>query len=299
MSNSMRLLVTGAKGQLGWELCSMGPSYGLDVIPLDLPGFDITDPLRVDEALAQEDISLVINAAAYTAVDRAESEPEIAFAVNSGGPGYLALACARRNIPLIHISTDYVFDGNKGTPYVEADPICPIGIYAESKAAGEKAVREALQTHIILRTSWLYGAHGNNFVKTILRLAKEREELRVVDDQYGSPTHAADLAEAILTIAKRIHGQRAISWGTYHYCGKGITSWHAFAQEICQLGKKHAALRVKVINAISTNEYPTATRRPPFSALDCAKIEKCFGVRRKPWQDSLAEMLPTMFAHGA
>jgi len=295
----MKVLVAGSGGQLGWELCSMGPSYGLDVVPLDLPGFDITDPLRVDEAFAQDEISLVINAAAYTAVDKAESEPEIAFALNSEGPGYLALVCARHNIPLIHISTDYVFDGNKGTPYIETDPICPIGTYAESKAAGEKTVRESLQTHIILRTSWLYGAHGNNFVKTILRLAKDREELRVVDDQYGCPTHAVDLAGAIFTIADHIRAQKPIPWGTYHYCGRGVTTWHQFAQKICELGKGHAPMRVKEIKAISTDEYPTPAKRPPYSALDCNKIEKCFGVARRPWQDSLAEMLATMFADAA
>jgi dTDP-4-dehydrorhamnose reductase len=299
MSKSMRLLVTGANGQLGWELCRMGPPCGHDVIPLDLPGFDITDPSRIDEAFVQDEIFLAINAAAYTAVDKAESEPEIAFAVNSEGPAYMARVCARHNIPLIHISTDYVFDGNKGIPYIETDPTCPVGIYAESKAAGEKAVREALQSHIILRTSWLYGAHGNNFVKTILRLAKEREELRVVDDQYGSPTYAGDLAGAIFCIADHIRAQRPVPWGTYHYCGRGVTTWHEFAQKICELGKVHAPMRVKEIKAISTDEYPTPAKRPPFSSLDCAKIEKCFGVARRPWQDSLAEMLATMFADAA
>jgi dTDP-4-dehydrorhamnose reductase len=294
----MKLLVVGAKGQLGGELCRRGQYYGFDVIPLDLPEFDITDPWRVDEALAQKNIALVVNAAAYTAVDKAESEREIAFAVNSEGAGYLALACARRNISLIHVSTDYVFDGNKGSPYIETDPICPLGIYGESKAAGEKAVREALETHIILRTSWLYTSHGSNFAETILRLAGEREELRVVADQYGCPTYAADLAEAILSIAEQIRGGGSIPWGTYHYCGKGITSWHGFAQEICHLGKEHTALRVKVISAISTDEYPTRVKRPPYSALDCTKIEKCFGVTRKPWQDSLAEMLARMFSRG-
>ena len=291
-----KLAVVGSKGQLGWELCSKGPDCDLDAIRLDLPEFDITDPLRVDKAFSQDEIALVINAAAYTAVDQAESEPEIAFAVNSEGSGYLAAACARRNIPLVHISTDYVFDGNKSTPYTETDPICPIGVYGKSKAAGEKAVREAQKHHIILRTSWLYGAHGNNFVKTILRLANEREELRVVGDQYGCPTYAADFAEAILSIVDNIRAQGEIPWGTYHYCGHGITTWHQFAQKICELAKKHSPMRVREIKAISTDEYPTPARRPFYSALDCTRIEKCFGVRRKPWQDSLAEMLAGMFA---
>jgi len=295
----MKLAVIGSKGQLGWELRRRGESRGLDVIPLDLPDFDINDQLRVDKVLSRDGISLAINAAAYTAVDKAESEPEIAFAVNSEGPGHAARACARRNIPLIHISTDYVFDGNKGTPYLETDPVCPIGVYGESKAAGEKAVRDALENHVILRTSWLYSTHGNNFVKTILRLAKEREELRVVDDQYGSPTYAGDLAEAILSIAEQTRGRGPAPWGTYHYCGKGVTTWHEFAQKICEFGKLHAPMRVREIKAVSTPEYPTAARRPPYSVLDCAKIEKSFGVIRKPWQASLVEMLTGMFILGA
>jgi dTDP-4-dehydrorhamnose reductase len=158
--------------------------------------------------------------------------------VNADGPRYPALACAKNHIPLIHVSTDYVFDGTKKTPSVESDPICPIGVYGESKAAGEKAVREALDTHLILRTSWVYRSHGDNFVKTIPRLTGEREELGLVADQYGFPTYAADLAGAILHIAEQIRNGRAITWGTYHYCGKGVTTWHGFAEKICELARK-------------------------------------------------------------
>jgi dTDP-4-dehydrorhamnose reductase len=297
MGHRMKLLVAGSKGQLGWELCRRAQHHDFDVTALDLPELDITDPIGTEKVLSQKDISMVINAAAYTAVDKAESERDQAFAVNSEGPRYLALACAKSNIPLIHISTDYVFDGTKKTPYTEGDPISPMGVYGESKAAGEKAVRDSLEAHMILRTSWLYSAHGNNFVKTILRLASEREELRVVADQYGCPTYAADLAAAILTIAKWIHDQGPVSWGTYNYCGRGITSWHDFAQNICDIGKKYMRLKVKTIKAIPTSEYPTAANRPPYSALDCAKIEESFGITRKLWQDSLAEMLSKDFSH--
>ena len=198
-------------------------------------------------------------------------------------------------MPLIHISTDYVFDGNKTSPYNESDPICPIGTYGESKAAGEKAVREALETYVILRTSWLYSSHGNNFVKTILRLASEREELRVVADQYGCPTYAADLAATIIDLAKQISRRESVQWGVYHYCGHGVTSWYGFAQQICQLAKKHRPLQVKRIEAISTEEYPTLARRPPYSALDCSKIKRVFSIETRPWQDSLAEMLARLF----
>jgi dTDP-4-dehydrorhamnose reductase len=291
----MRLLLVGSRGQLGWELLKATKECGLDCEGLDTPQVDITDRGAVERTLGWEKFSLVINAAAYTAVDKAESERDQAFAVNAEGPRYLALACAKRNIPLIHISTDYVFDGAKTSPYIESDALCPMGIYGESKAAGEKAVREALETHIILRTSWLYSSHGNNFVKTILRLASEREELKVVADQYGCPTYAADLAAAILDIAKQVNSGRSVQWGVYHYCGHGVTTWHEFAQKICELGKKHAPMRVKEIKAISTSEYPTPAKRPPYSALDCSKIEKVFGIQARPWQDSLAEMLSKMF----
>jgi len=293
MSHRMKLLVIGAKGQLGWELCRRGQHDDFDVIGLDLPDFDITDPSGIDEALSKKNIFLVINAAAFTAVDRAESEQGLAFSVNSKGPVYLAKACSRFGIPLIHVSTDYVFDGSKETPYLETDPVSPVCVYGESKAAGEKGVRDALESHIILRSSWMYGAHGKNFVKTILHLATEKEELRVVADQYGCPTYAADFAAVILKIAEQIRSGGTTPWGTYHYCGQGVTTWHGFAERICEIAKKHATIKVKEIKAICTEEYPTAARRPPYSALDCSKIGEAIGVKLRKWQDSLAEFLTT------
>jgi dTDP-4-dehydrorhamnose reductase len=292
----MKLLLVGSRGQLGWELLNATKECGLDCEGLDTPQIDITDRGAVERTVRRKEFSLVINAAAYTAVDKAESERDQAFAVNAEGPGYLAVACAKKNIPLIHISTDYVFDGAKATPYIESDALCPIGSYGESKAVGEKAVQEALEAHIILRTSWLYSSHGNNFVKTILRLASEREELKVVGDQYGCPTYAADLATAILEITKQIASGRPIEWGIYHYCGRGVTTWHEFARKICELGEKYTSIRVKDIKAISTDQYPTPAKRPPYSALDCSKIEMVFGIQTRPWQDSLAEMMEKMFA---
>ena len=287
----MKVLLVGSRGQLGWELLNATKECGLDCEGLDTPQFELTDKEAVERAVGREEFSLVVNAAAYTAVDKAESERAQAFAVNAEGPRYLALACAKNNIPLIHISTDYVFDGSKKTPYTESDPISPMGAYGESKAAGEASVRDNLDKHIILRTSWLYSTHGNNFVKTILRLASEREELRVVADQYGCPTYAADLAGAILHISEQIRSAWAIPWGNYHYCGKGVTTWHGFAEKICELAKESRPLQVKRVSAIATEEYPTPARRPPYSALDCSKIERVFGIRTRPWQDSLAEMM--------
>jgi dTDP-4-dehydrorhamnose reductase len=291
----VNLLLVGSHGQLGWELLNATKDCGFDCEGLDAPQFDITDRGAVERTLGREKFSLIINAAAYTAVDKAESERDRAFAVNAEGPGYLASACAEQDIPLIHISTDYVFDGLKGSPYVETDPIHPTGTYGESKAAGEKTVRERLEKHVILRTSWLYSTHGNNFVKAILRLASEREELRVVADQYGCPTYAADLAAAVLEIAEQVSRRKSSLWGTFHYCGRGMTTWHGFAEKICELARDYRPLRVKRIKAISTEEYPTPAKRPPYSALDCSKVEKLFGIRPRPWDDSLAEMIARGF----
>jgi dTDP-4-dehydrorhamnose reductase len=292
----VKLLLVGSNGQLGWELVNAAKGCGLDCDGIDTPQFDLRDQEAVERTVRQREFSLIVNAAAYTAVDKAELERNEAFAVNAEGPGLLALVCAQRHLPLIHISTDYVFDGNKRSPYIESDPICPIGIYGESKAGGEKAVRETLESHIILRTSWLYSSHGNNFVKTILRLAKEKEELKVVADQYGCPSYAADLAAAILFLAKQIRSRGSVQWGVYHYCGHGVTTWHEFAEKICELARNYCPLRVKRVKAIPTVEYPTPARRPPYSALDCSKIESVFGIQPRPWQESLAEMIGKMFA---
>jgi dTDP-4-dehydrorhamnose reductase len=291
----MKLLITGCKGQLGWELCRQGKDRGYDLIPLDLPEFDITDKSAVFDTIKRSHPDLVVNTAAYTAVDKAESEIDMAFAVNRDGPSYLASACAKVHIPLIHVSTDYVFDGCKKGPYLETDLVAPIGIYGKSKAEGEDKVRSNLKEHIIIRTSWLYGVHGNNFVKTILRLGREREELRVVDDQHGCPTFAADLAETILNIAHKINDGQKISWGTYHYCGGGNTTWYGFASKIFEIVKDYDTLKLKKIIPITTSEYPTPAKRPANSIMDCTLFERNFGITPKAWDESLSCMLDSYF----
>jgi dTDP-4-dehydrorhamnose reductase len=287
----VKLLVIGENGQLGWEVCRKGKNQGIDMSGLDLPDFDVTEPSAVKKAVHQADVSLVINASAYTAVDTAESEPEVAFAVNRDGPAYLAASCAEIGIPLIQISTDYVFDGTKKGPYLETEPVSPLGVYGKSKVAGETEIRDNLKEHIIIRTAWLYGLHGNNFVKTMLRLGKEKEVLSVVADQYGCPTYAADLAAAIVTIATQISEQRDVSWGTYHYCGKGVTNWHGFAQAIFNLANQYDTFQVKKVVPISTSEFPTPAKRPANSGMDCSLITKNFGISLRPWQESLADMV--------
>jgi dTDP-4-dehydrorhamnose reductase len=287
----MRILLTGANGQVGWELSNRGRQRGLEILALDRSALNIKDPSSVEKEVSQPGVFLVVNAAAYTAVDQAELEPELAFSVNRDGPAYLASACAKAGIPLIHISTDFVFDGEKRGPYHETDQVSPLNVYGKSKAAGEIAVRERLQEHIILRTAWVYGVHGNNFVKTMLRLGREREVVHVVDDQYGCPTYAADLAETILKIAAQFLDDGQVQWGTYHYCGKGVTSWYGFAEAIFSVAAEYAALRVRQVEPISTAQYPTAARRPANSVLDCSLVERSFGIVPKPWDESLARML--------
>jgi dTDP-4-dehydrorhamnose reductase len=280
----MRILITGGEGQLGTELIAQSRAHGTELLAPTLAQMDLTDPAQVDAFWDAFQPQALINAAAYTAVDRAETVPDLAFAVNAAAPAYLAGRCRRAGIPLFHISTDYVFDGLKNSPYLEEDPISPLGVYARSKAEGESAVRGALDRHVIIRTSWLYSAHGANFVKTMMRLAAERDELRVVDDQLGSPTCAADLASALLSIAGRLAAGTDIPWGTYHYCGNGVTSWCGLARRVLETLVAQGRMTSFRLTPITTAQYPTPARRPPYSALDCRRIEAAFGLIRPPWQ---------------
>ena len=292
----MRILLTGANGQVGWELSNRGAKRGLEILALDRSALDITDQVSVSEEVNRPGVSLVVNAAGYTAVDEAESEPDLAFAVNRDGPADLASACGKAGIPLVHISTDYVFDGQKKGVYLVTDPVSPLSVYGKSKAAGEVEVRKHLKEHFILRTGWVYGVHGHNFVKTMLRLGREREVVQVVTDQYGCPTYAADLAETILRIATQFFEGGQVHWGTYHYCGKGVTSWHGFAEEIFRLASGYASLKVKRVEPVSTSEYPTPAQRPASSILDCSVLEQIFNIHPQPWAESLAQMLEVLFS---
>ncbi len=288
----MRIIVTGARGQVGWELNRRATLLGHDVLAWDVAELDITDATAVDRALGASGADVAINAAAYTAVDKAEQEPELAFAVNRDGPAHLAAACARSHIPLLHISTDYVFDGCKTGPYTEDDPPAPLGVYGRSKQEGDEAVRRLLSRYLILRVSWVFGAHGHNFVKTILRLAREREELRVVADQWGCPTYAGDIADVLLELAGRLAEIDARdNWGTYHYCGEPATTWHGFASAIVEQARIHEPLEVRTVTPIHTIDYPTPAARPANSVLDSTRLTTCFGIRPRPWREGLAAML--------
>ncbi|MEN8245060.1 MAG: dTDP-4-dehydrorhamnose reductase [Thermodesulfobacteriota bacterium] len=287
----MNILVTGSKGQVGWELVNRGVGTGATVTGVDIEEIDIADKRAVEKLVGNLSPDLVVNAAAYTDVDAAEENIELAFQVNRDGPANLAAACLAGKIPLIHISTDYVYGGDQEGAYVEDDPTAPLGAYAQSKAEGDRAVSGILAEHIILRTAWVYGVHGHNFVKTMLRLGRDREQLSVVDDQKGCPTDAADLAEAILDIAQQIHQMQKVPWGIYHFCSRGQTTWHGFAGEIFRLASQYETFKVESVEPVPTSGYPTPARRPANSVLDCSKINRAFNIVPRGWEQSLADML--------
>lgn len=292
----MKVLLTGAKGQLGSDLQPLLRKAGFEAAAFGSSGLDISDGAAVFEAVRKERPGLIINAAAYTKVDLAEKERERAFAVNSDGPANLARAALEAGIPLIHVSTDFVFDGSRAVPYREDDATNPQGVYGESKLAGEAALAALLDERVVMRTSWVYGVTGHNFVKTILRLASERETLRVVYDQVGSPTWSADLAAAIVEASKAI-AEGKNPWGTYHYSNEGVASWFDFAVAICEEAKALGTeLKCSAIEPILTAEYPVPARRPAFSVLDKAKIKGAFGLRVPYWRDSLRLMLKELKA---
>jgi len=290
--SSAPIAVIGASGQVASALVRRAKANSQPLIARGHPAVDLTDTATVGSFIDKISPSLVINAAAYTAVDKAESEPEAAFQLNAEGPGKLAVICDDLGLPLIHISTDYVFDGLANSPYLEDATLQPMSTYGASKAAGEKAVADACPHHIILRTAWIYGLEGNNFVKTMLRLGAERDELGIVTDQRGSPTFADDIADALLTIATKISAGENNRFGTYHYTNAGATTWHEFAETIFQHAKSAGLKTPSILNAITTADYPTPSRRPPCSVLDCSKIERDFKVARPTWQDALSRAMP-------
>lgn len=281
------ILVVGARGQLAGALARRGVFDDRPILCRGRPDADLTAPSSLKRVIDEFAPVAVINAAAYTAVEKAETERDAAFAANAEGVGHLAKLCRERDLPLIHISTDYVFDGGQQTPYREDDAIAPLGVYGASKAAGEAAIRRACPRHLILRTSWLYGMEGQNFLTTMLRLAEVREEISVVDDQHGAPTWVEDLSAAILALLRGIMARNASApWGTYHLTARGTTTWFGFAGEIFRL-RAAAGQTVPRLKPVTTAEYPSAVRRPLHSALDCGKIESTFGMRLPAWRDSL------------
>ena len=283
----MKVLITGKSGQVGTDLCRTAPK-GAEVIAFGHQQLDITDRGKLEAAVAEVQPDFIINAAAYTAVDRAESEKDAAYAVNAIGAGYLAGAARKVSARLIHVSTDFVFDGTKSTPYLPEDPVNPLSVYGKSKAEGEKLVREAYAANtLLLRTSWVYSVSGNNFVKTMLRLMREKPEIRVVADQAGAPTWSKNLALVIWSmVANNTHG------GIYHWSDAGVASWYDFAVAIYEEAKAIGLLDKPVtILPIATSQYPTPATRPAYSVLDTSGTRRIWGVQTEHWRGALRRML--------
>jgi dTDP-4-dehydrorhamnose reductase len=294
----MRLLIAGWQGQVARAFVEAVPGCAdITACAVGRPALDVCDPKSIERAMGDLRPDVVINTAAYTEVDKAESEPERAFALNSDGARLLAQSAARRGAAIIHLSTDYVFDGDKDTPYIESDMPGPRTVYGLSKLAGEEAVRAANPRHVILRTAWVFSPMGRNFVRNTLRLAGEQDRLRIVGDRHGSPTYAPHLVTAILELARQL---KAVAegdgrWGIYHAAGAGSTTWYGLACEIMRRSEELGGPAAPV-DPIPSSEYATAAPRPANSRLDCAKLEAAFGVKLPAWESGVAECVQRLLA---
>jgi len=286
----MRVLVIGARGQLARSLVATPKPAGLDLVAVGRPELDLSAPDTISRAVDRVAPVLIINTAAYTSVDKAESEPELAHAINAQGAGCVADVCDQHRVPLIHLSTDYVFDGGKLEPYCENDPTAPLSVYGRSKLEGERLVATHCPCHVILRTAWVYSPFAHNFVKTMLQLAQNRAEIAVVGDQIGSPTYAPHLAGAVLAVAHRIltNLTNAAPWGIYHAAGSGKASRCDLAREVFTQSKRFGGPTAQV-RPVTTAECQTAARRPANSRLDCSKLARTFEVHLPDWRDGVRE----------
>jgi dTDP-4-dehydrorhamnose reductase len=285
------ILQFGAHGQLALEMIKAGVKSGVEILSVARREVDFCNPHDVARIVRETSADIVINLVGYTAVDKAESEPRLAHVVNAETVGELAKACRERDLPLIHVSTDYVFDGRKGSAYVETDAPNPINIYGLSKLGGEKVIAEMNPQHVILRTSWVYSAYRQNFVRTMVRLGAEREQLTVVDDQVGSPTSARDIASTLLAMARQILAHPANNnFGIFHYCGEGQTSWFEFAKAVLEAASAWRPIKAELI-PIDSECYKAPARRPAYSCLDCGKIARTYGISPRPWQESLVQVM--------
>ncbi|PSW03896.1 dTDP-4-dehydrorhamnose reductase [Photobacterium lipolyticum] len=283
----MKVLITGSHGQVGHCLAEQLKNKA-EIFAVDRDELDITNESAVNDVVSQFQPDIIINAAAHTAVDKAEQEEALSYQINCDGPLNLAKAAQNIGAAILHISTDYVFSGDKDDIYNEEDETNPQGVYGASKLAGEKAVADACPKHIILRTAWVFGEHGNNFVKTMIRLGRDRDQLGIVGDQFGGPTFAGDIAAALITIAEQIHAKNEICWGLYHFSGTPHVSWHQFAQAIFEQAKSQSVLNERPqLVSLATEEYPTPAKRPANSKLNCNKIEQQFGIKPSDWQNAL------------
>ena len=283
------ILVTGGNGQLGTELKRRPLPDGYAIHAIDIEELDLTDFHAIAAIVASRPWAAVINGAAYTAVDRAESDVVTAWAINAMAPAAFAAACQAGDVPLVQVSTDYVFDGSKPGGWDVDDAVGPLNVYGASKLGGELAVRTGCTRHAIVRTSWVVSAHGNNFVKTMLRVGAERDRLTVVDDQHGAPTAAADLADALVQIAVRMADDASIA-GTWHFSNAGLTTWRGFASEIFAQAQRHGGPSPEVA-PIATADYPVPAKRPQHSQLSHAALTRDFGISPRPWEAALTDII--------
>lgn len=293
----MRLLVTGREGQVVTALKEIGPAAGHEIVALGRPDLDLSDPASVATAVERVRPDAVVSAAAYTAVDKAETEPDVALAVNAAGPGALAAAAARLGIPVVHLSTDYVFDGTKPTPYVETDPVGPRSVYGSSKLEGERAVLAAQPRSAVLRTAWVYAPFGTNFVRTMLRLSETMDVVRVVADQRGTPTSAHDIAAAVVAVAGNLVARpdEAALAGVFHMTGAGEATWADFAEAVFA-GAARRGGKAPRVERITTAEFPRPAPRPANSRLDCGLLARTHGVALPDWRVSLDAVLDRLVA---
>lgn len=292
----MKILVTGAKGQVGTSLCRLLAARKLSFVACSLDDLDITREAAITPWLDEHRPDYVVNCAAYTDVDRAERDQERCLSVNRDGAGQLARCCAQRDIALVHLSSDHVFDGTKTTAYVESDAARPVSVHGRSKWEGEEAVRREWHKHIIVRTAWVFGPYGDNYLKCILARATDQDQLRVVNDQFGCPTPSADVARVILAMLEQVDCDvEPPLWGTYHYVGSDVTDWHTFAEAIVKAAKTYIDVRVESVTAISTEEAPARAPRPVNAELSTRKILATFGIKQQPWRRGIQEALKILY----
>ena len=293
-----RWLLTGGSGQVGRAVRHFAPSW-VDIIAPARATFDLASLPDVHALLRHERIAAIINCAAYTAVDRAESEPDLAEAINALAPGTLASAAAAAGIPIVHVSTDYVFPADGDGPWRETNEIAPASVYGRSKARGELAVRQSGARHAIVRTAWVISAQRHNFLRTMLRLGAERDVLRVVADQRGTPTHAGDLAQVLIMMLARLLADEDVNSGTWHFSNSGETTWHGLASHIFASAADLGLTVPRRIDAITTADYPTPARRPRDSRLDCTAADAAFGLHRRHWRDAVSDIVAHLAQEGA
>ena len=287
------ILLTGGSGQVGRSILANPQAQGLPIFAPTSAELDLSDTQSIARILVSRPWKAIINAGAYTAVDQAENEPARADAINAKAPAFLAAYCKSQTIPLIHFSTDYVFSGDKASPYHEVDDTAPLGVYGQTKCAGEQAVMAAGCRAVVLRTAWVVSPYGKNFIKTMLRLAQERDEIRVVADQYGCPTSAADLADAVLSMLPRLMTDPHAPVGVYHCCNQGETTWAGLARAVMDESVRLGGPKANIVD-ITTADYPTAAKRPHYSHLSCDKLQQNWGITLRPWQPIVADIVAAL-----